>query len=248
MLPSSPLTPKEGEILSYLVEGFARNEIARALGVSEETVRYHARKVFSKFGGTNRRDTFRQLKEFYDLFVIGEHRLFYHRSKIVTLFLEDMQSNRSTKSSDVEVAYRDLTEDRLLLYSRDGTIDYANYNGRPMALEREINAKSTFVTKFSEPLKAGTKFFKEETAATRWDRTPKGSWNAEVVFPCAEYEFQLLFSPRNIPREIDMTILFKGQVLEKPPANVTAERIDVGYIVRAKAPKIGFSFRGTWVW
>lgn len=153
MLPSSPLTSKEGEVLLYLVEGLSRSEIARVVGVSDGTVKKRVQQILTKFKGANSRDVFAQLKEFCDLYIIGEHRLFYHRTKIVTTFLEDMASNRITKNSDVEVVYKDFSEDRLLLYSRDGVIDYVTYNGLPMTLEREVNAKSLLSENFQSRLR-----------------------------------------------------------------------------------------------
>ena len=48
------LTPREFEVLSWLVLGKSNKEIARQLGIEEQTVRNHLRPVFQKFGVARR--------------------------------------------------------------------------------------------------------------------------------------------------------------------------------------------------
>lgn len=53
--PSSlGLTPREFEVLSWLVQGKCNKEIARQLGIEEQTVRNHLRPIFQKFGVARR--------------------------------------------------------------------------------------------------------------------------------------------------------------------------------------------------
>jgi two-component system, NarL family, nitrate/nitrite response regulator NarL len=60
--PSSPaadrqpfgLTPREREVLALVVAGYANKEIARACGVSEETIKHHLTRMFDKVGASNR--------------------------------------------------------------------------------------------------------------------------------------------------------------------------------------------------
>jgi two-component system, NarL family, nitrate/nitrite response regulator NarL len=51
---SLDLTPREFEVLSWLVQGKANKEIARKLGIEEQTVRNLLRPVFQKFGVARR--------------------------------------------------------------------------------------------------------------------------------------------------------------------------------------------------
>ena len=48
------LTPREFEVLSCLVQGKSNKQIARQLGIEEQTVRNHLRPVFMKFGVAKR--------------------------------------------------------------------------------------------------------------------------------------------------------------------------------------------------
>jgi two-component system nitrate/nitrite response regulator NarP len=48
------LTPRESELLSQLSNGSTNNEIARNMGVSLNTVKFHLRNLYSKLGVRNR--------------------------------------------------------------------------------------------------------------------------------------------------------------------------------------------------
>ncbi|RIK31521.1 MAG: DNA-binding response regulator [Anaerolineae bacterium] len=52
--PSVSLTPREREILEYMATPNTYKQIARQLGVSEETIRSHAKKVLEKMKEPNR--------------------------------------------------------------------------------------------------------------------------------------------------------------------------------------------------
>jgi DNA-binding NarL/FixJ family response regulator len=48
------LTPREREVLAHVVAGDANKEIARKCAVSEETIKHHLTRIFSKVGASNR--------------------------------------------------------------------------------------------------------------------------------------------------------------------------------------------------
>ncbi|WP_156303038.1 response regulator transcription factor, partial [Methylogaea oryzae] len=48
------LTPREFEVLRWLVQGKGNKDIAKRLGVSEQTVKNHLRPIFHKFGVARR--------------------------------------------------------------------------------------------------------------------------------------------------------------------------------------------------
>ena len=48
------LTPREFEVLGWLVQGKGNKEIARKLGIEEQTVKNHLRPIFQKFGVVRR--------------------------------------------------------------------------------------------------------------------------------------------------------------------------------------------------
>jgi len=52
--PPDDLTPREAEVLTLIAQGLSNSEIARALFVSEATVKTHVNHVFSKIGARDR--------------------------------------------------------------------------------------------------------------------------------------------------------------------------------------------------
>ena len=50
----SPLTPRETEILTLIGQGMSNKEVARHLGISVHTVKFHLESLFARLGATNR--------------------------------------------------------------------------------------------------------------------------------------------------------------------------------------------------
>jgi len=55
-----PLTPRETQVLELVADGLPNKAIAAALGVSDETVKFHLASVFGKLGASNRTDAVRR--------------------------------------------------------------------------------------------------------------------------------------------------------------------------------------------
>jgi DNA-binding NarL/FixJ family response regulator len=57
VMPTSPnqaLTPREIEVLGMLAEGLGNKTIARRLGISEHTVKFHVSSIFTKLNASSR--------------------------------------------------------------------------------------------------------------------------------------------------------------------------------------------------
>lgn len=54
-----PLTPRERQVLELVADGLSNKAIAAALGVSDETVKFHLASIFGKLGASNRTDAVR---------------------------------------------------------------------------------------------------------------------------------------------------------------------------------------------
>jgi len=54
-----PLTPRELQVLELVADGLPNKAVAAALGVSDETVKFHLAAVFGKLGASNRTDAVR---------------------------------------------------------------------------------------------------------------------------------------------------------------------------------------------
>jgi DNA-binding NarL/FixJ family response regulator len=53
------LTDREMDIMQYLGQGHQNKQIALALGISENTVKFHVASIFSKLGVSNRTEAVR---------------------------------------------------------------------------------------------------------------------------------------------------------------------------------------------
>ena len=51
---ADPLTPRETQLLRWMVEGYSNKAIAKELFISENTVKYHIRNIFQKLQVQNR--------------------------------------------------------------------------------------------------------------------------------------------------------------------------------------------------
>ena len=58
------LTPRELEVLSLVADGLRNKDIARELGVSEHTVKFHLAAVFGKLGASSRTEAVRRGLQF----------------------------------------------------------------------------------------------------------------------------------------------------------------------------------------
>jgi DNA-binding NarL/FixJ family response regulator len=54
------LSPREGEVLQLLSQGFPNKQIAMELGISEHTVKFHISAIYAKLGVTNRTEAVRR--------------------------------------------------------------------------------------------------------------------------------------------------------------------------------------------
>jgi DNA-binding NarL/FixJ family response regulator len=57
---AEPLTARELEVLDLLAEGLPNKAIARRLGISDQTVKFHVASLSGKLGAANRTDTVRR--------------------------------------------------------------------------------------------------------------------------------------------------------------------------------------------
>jgi DNA-binding NarL/FixJ family response regulator len=54
-----PLTPRELQVLALVADGLPNKAVAAALGISDETVKFHLGSILGKLGASNRTDAVR---------------------------------------------------------------------------------------------------------------------------------------------------------------------------------------------
>ena len=57
--PVEPLTPREREVLDLLADGRSNKSIANALGISDQTAKFHVASICGKLGAANRTEAVR---------------------------------------------------------------------------------------------------------------------------------------------------------------------------------------------
>jgi DNA-binding NarL/FixJ family response regulator len=57
---AEPLTPRELEVLALVAEGRSNKAIAEALGISDQTVKFHVASIIGKLGAANRTEAVRR--------------------------------------------------------------------------------------------------------------------------------------------------------------------------------------------
>jgi LuxR family maltose regulon positive regulatory protein len=60
MNPSMALTPKERRVLELLARNLSNKEIAMAMQIGEETIKWHLKNVFGKLGASSRKQVVRR--------------------------------------------------------------------------------------------------------------------------------------------------------------------------------------------
>jgi DNA-binding CsgD family transcriptional regulator len=60
MITVEPLTAREQEVLDILAEGLSNKAIARRLGISDQTVKFHVASICGKLGAANRTEAVRR--------------------------------------------------------------------------------------------------------------------------------------------------------------------------------------------
>lgn len=249
MLPNTPLTQIEADIVKLLAEGLTRREIEDELRLSEKSVKKHISILLTKFGGTNLRDIFFRLKEYYEYFIKLDGRFFYHSLILDLNADQDMRTVRTHKKSDVEVAHKEASENVFVAYEREGQVEDILYNGQPMTLVNTMNARGRYVHKYPYPLQPGTKFFKEETATMRRNTVQdEHSFNFEVGFPCAYFEWNINFPPNKRPKSIDTEFFFMDQKISSISKDITIRDTETGLYISYPRPKFGVLIRATWTW
>lgn len=249
MLPSAPLTSREIDILPLVVGGLQRGEIASALGIADETVKIHLRNLFSKFGGKSLRDTMLRLKKFNDMFIAAHNKVFYHRLELIFELGADGCTATLTRNAEMEVVLEDVTEERFMAYNLSGEIVDVTYNGLPMALESQKNAKRSYVHRFEKPLTAGDTTQQSVRAISRnAHQNDIKSWKAEISYPCKDYSYIAKFHPSLAPVNLRPSLMAGGQQILDLPETVQVQNGYNEICIVVKDPALGYVFCIDWDW
>ena len=153
MLEIPTLTDRELDIAPLLVANATRGEIARHLGISEETVKHHTRNILRKFEATNVRDAFETLSE--HLYVFGKEELginyFCHRFERHLYLQENRIDAFGKENFTFESIYSPMTEFVSEHYVINGSKENMRFNGEPFDKHERIGVNIASVKNFPSP-------------------------------------------------------------------------------------------------
>ena len=152
MLQIPSLTARELDIAPLLIANATRNEIARHLGISEETVKHHTRNILRKFEATNIRDAYEALSD--HLYVFGKDGLnlnYFYRSFTRNLYLSENRIDALVEDTVVlEAIYRPMTEFVSEYYTTSGKVENIRVDGEPFDVHERVGV-NTASTKIIDP-------------------------------------------------------------------------------------------------
>ena len=168
MLEIPTLTARELDIAPLLVPNATRSEIARHLGVFEETVKHHTRNILRKFEATNVRDAFEALTE--HLYVFGKDGLgvnYFYQSFERRLYLsEDRMSAHVDETIVLEAIYRPMTEYISEHYVTNGSVENIHLDGELFYVDGRVGINTASTKRIDPALKPGEKITLQKTADT----------------------------------------------------------------------------------
>jgi len=152
MLEIPRLTARELDIAPLLITNATRCEIARHLGISEETVKHHTRNILRKFEATNIRDAYEALSN--HLYVFGKDELnlnYFYQSFNRNLYLSENRIDAFVEEIIViEAIYRPMTEYVSEYYTTSGKVENIRVDGEPFDVHERVGA-NTASTKIIDP-------------------------------------------------------------------------------------------------
>ena len=205
MLEIPTLTARELDIAPLLVANATRSEIARHLGISEETVKHHTRNILRKFEATNVRDAFEALSE--HLYVFGKGGLgvnYFYQSFERHLYLsEDRMSAHVDETIVLEAIYRPMTEYISEHYVTNGSVENIHLDGEPFDVHERVGVNTASTKLINPALKPGEQITLKKTADYVGVFPDNIEWLSVLVSqPIGVIDYWVHFNAYDMPKEV----------------------------------------------
>lgn len=132
MRPPPKLTPREREILPYLVSGATRKEIAATLSVSPETIKIHVKNLLDKFGAVTVRDAFTDLNNYQRFYGLGglDFNIFNVDIEVTLELMPNRRDARVHRRQLIQAVNRPVTSFVRRFYAGDGEVQLSYQSNR----------------------------------------------------------------------------------------------------------------------
>ena len=205
MLEIPTLTARELNIAPLLVANATRSEIARHLGIFEETVKHHTRNILRKFEATNVRDAFEALSE--HLYVFGEDGLginyFCHRFERHLYLKKNRIDAFGKENITFEAIYSPMTEFVSEHYVINGSKENMRFNGEPFDKHERIGVNIASEKKLPKPVQPGEQLTFQTTADYIGVFPDNIEWlSIFVPHPIGTIDYWVHFNEGDLPKEV----------------------------------------------
>lgn len=206
-MPVPPkFTKREIEIIPFLVDGVTRFEIAKHLGLSEETVKIHVRNILRKFDATSLRDCIVQITQYREQFIKGMHR-FYIPHLTTTLHLcENSKDCEIVSDYDVLAVLPDVSSISEL-YGTDGDVPRVVINDMQIEPIKDLSSY-LFTWMFPKPLNV---FETQKIHSNVFFENAFGTKNQEshfnnIIDPTGHLSFGVVFHTARLPKKVSFDL------------------------------------------
>lgn len=208
LLPKK-LSQREKEVLSYIVAGATRAEIAVALSISQDTVKVHTRNIVSKFHAVNVRDAFGRMVDYnryYGIGGIGVSR-FTAQITVVTEILPGRRDKICTRTETCVSMVPEWDGFKRIFYpySTDRELSYHSDGSTQITVEHlgEKESKSVHKITFTPPVVEGDVLTFTEIIRYRGCYDPQGDHDIVVwSVPFDQRKMIYIFPQDDPPTEI----------------------------------------------
>lgn len=248
-MPIPPfLTPRQSQIVPLLIKGWTRKEIAHDLGISEEMVRQHIRKILEKFEAANVRDCLSDLVYYEETYGNSgaNHKFFIEHLHICITIADCGNVAWYEKASQLIVVGPSLEEITECVIC-DGEIIETVIDGRRHDVSRVTHGQNWYEQILDEPLYQGCKYERNLKCKLLHAFESKSEyWGQEQVFPTEDFTLEIKL-PQSRPAkrfwaEYSLQNNFTEIQLSHICPKKTLARLSV------KNPKLGSWYKIFWDW
>lgn len=193
------LTEREKQIIEYLAHGATRDEIARHLNISSETVKSHVRNIYRKFDCTGYKDGFDEIKLYYTNFIdsSGPKYQIYIKKCLVEIIVSSLGHGIYKKSfiyNIIDINFKKIREK----ITCSGSIDSVTMNGVASNPLYFAEGGYWYEQHFSEDMNPGIDYERNLHVEMSNCFTEKNeNWSQQTIWPTESLRFRIIFD-RNI--------------------------------------------------
>lgn len=249
MLVPPPLTPREKQVVTYLVAGATRNEIADALGVSPETIKVYTKTLLQKFGAVNVRDAFKDMDDYCHFYNYEKplSKLFLLHNEVHLTLDANRQDGISEKTVKV-MAMQDGLDELVHTYWSQAKSFKFIVDGQELSGEPDISfQKLLFRQKFGKVLKERDEIELKRTIIT------EGAFSANyestamtIIEPTGTARLRVTFPPCDVPDEVWHKARYGKEPIE--PRDTTFTLVDNEAILDIPYTEPGRTYSIQWRW